>query len=113
MVGGKRKSQIFMSIVALILASGCAIIPERRKDLGVSVSLPFMRTEAAECYFIDDFMPTPDNLVTGRTGGMYLRYYTYRSAIYKVWEQEKIMLAFYSRDNRCWSLFEEYAAVKM
>ena len=90
--------------------SGCAIVPEKRKDFGVTVSLPFMRMEAGECYFVDDFMPTPDNLVSGRSGGLWLRYYTYKSAVYKVWDEEKVMLAFYSRDNRCWSLFEEYAA---
>jgi len=91
------------------LWSGCAIVPEKRKDFGITVSLPFMRMEAGECYFVDDFMPTPDNLVSGRSGGLWLRYYTYKSAVYKVWDEEKVMLAFYSRDNRCWSLFEEYA----
>lgn len=98
--------------LALLAAagSGCAIVPEKRKDFGITVTLPFMRMEAGECYFVDDFMPTPDNLVTGRSGGLYLRYYTYKSAVYKVWDEEKVMLAFYSRDNRCWSLFEEYAA---
>lgn len=94
-------------------ACGCTTVPENRKDLGRPVSIPFMRMEASECYFVDDFMPTPDNLVTGRSGGLFLRYYVYRSAIYKIWEDEKIMLAFYSRDNRCWSLFEEYSSKKL
>jgi hypothetical protein len=88
---------------------GCAMIPEKRKDLGLTVSLPFMRMESTECYFIDDFMPTPDNMVSGKSGGLHLRYYTYKSAIYKIWDEEKVMLAFYSKDSRCWSLFEEYS----
>lgn len=111
-----KQARILVMLLACLFALqsiGCAVIPERRKDLGVSVALPFMRMEAGECYFVDDFMPTPDSMVTGRSGGMFLRYYTYRSAVYKVWESEKIMLAFYSRDNRCWSLFEEYAATRL
>ena len=102
-----------LALFFLASASGCAIVPEKRKDFGITVTLPFMRMEAGECYFIDDFMPTPDNLVSGRSGGLWLRYYTYRSAVYKVWDEEKVMLAFYSRDNRCWSLFEEYAAGRL
>ena len=106
-------SKICIAFLTLLLAAGCAIIPEKRKDLGMTVSLPFMRMEAGECYYLDDFMPTPDNLVSGRSGGLFLRYYTFKSAVYKVWDEEKVMLAFYSRDNRCWSLFEEYAANKL
>ncbi len=99
--------------LSCVLGVGCAIVPEKRKDFGVTVTLPFMRMEPGECYFIDDFLPTPDNLVSGRSGGLFLRYYTYRSAVYKVWDEEKVMLAFFSRDSRCWSLFEEYAAGKL
>jgi hypothetical protein len=89
--------------------SGCASVPaEKRKDFGAPVALPFMRMEANECYFIDDFLPTPDLMVTGKSNGVYLRYYTYEAAVYKIWDRERVMLAFYSRDNRCWSLFEEY-----
>jgi hypothetical protein len=68
-----------------------------------------MRMDGGECYYLDDFMPTPDNMVSGKSAGLFLRYYTFRSATYKAWERERIMLAFYSRDNRCWSLFEEYS----
>ena len=106
-------SKICMAFLTLLLAAGCAIVPEKRKDMGMTVSLPFMRMEAGECYYLDDFMPTPDNLVSGRSGGLFLRYYTFKSAVYKVWDEEKVMLAFYSRDSRCWSLFEEYAATKL
>ena len=80
--------------------------------MGASVSLPFMRLEPSECYYVDEFMPTPDSLVSGKAGSLNLRYYTYKKADYKIWNEEKIMLAFYSRDNRCWSLFEEYSAAK-
>lgn len=97
-----------LNIFALFFIS-CATIPERRKDIGIPVTLPFLRMESSECYYIDDFLPTPDNLVTGKNTGVHLRYYTYKSAIYKLWNEERIMLAFYSRDNRCWSLFEEYS----
>lgn len=95
--------------LCVCVCAGCAsVVPEKRKDFGSPVALPFMRMEANECYFIDDFLPTPDLMVTGKSNGVYLRYYTYEAAIYKVWDKERIMLAFYSRDNRCWSLFEEY-----
>lgn len=106
----------FMKRIASILLVGflsalgaCASIPESRKDLAFPVELPFMRMEPGECYYLDDFLPTPDSLVTGQSGGVHLRYYTFNSAIYKFWSEEKVMLAFYSRDKRCWSLFEEYA----
>lgn len=99
---------LFLGLSVLQLA-GCASVPERRKDIGVSVILPFMRMDSGECYYLDDFMPTPDNMVSGKSSGLHLRYYTFRSATYKTWESERVMLAFYSRDNRCWSLFEEYS----
>jgi hypothetical protein len=108
-LGGKGFALLMLGWFCLVLSSGCAIIPEKRKDLGLTVSLPFMRMESSECYYVDEFMPTPDNLVSGKSGGLHLRYYTYKSAIYKLWDEEKIMLAFYSKDSRCWSLFEEYA----
>jgi len=85
------------------------MIPEQRKDLGFGTTLPFMRLEADECYYIDDFLPTPDALVSGKSSGLYLRYYTYNKAIYKWWRDESVLLAFYSKDSRCWSLFEEYS----
>lgn len=99
-----------LGCAALLFAlGGCSTLPESRKDLGFPVELPFMRMEPTECYYLDDFLPTPDSMVTGKSGGLFLRYYTYNSAIYKFWKEEKVMLAFYSRDQRCWSLFEEYA----
>lgn len=98
---------MFVWFAASLVA--CASVPEKRKDAGFAVTLPFMRMDGGECYYLDDFMPTPDNLVSGKSSGLFLRYYTFRLATYKTWEQERVMLAFYSRDNRCWSLFEEYS----
>lgn len=73
-----------------------------------SVTLPFMKNTANECYYLDEFMPVPDGLVSGRNGALNLRYYSYKTASYKDWKNVQIHLAFYSPDNRCWSLFEEY-----
>ncbi len=85
-------------------------IPAHRTGPGEPVTLPFLRLESSECYFVDEFLPTPDNLVFGKNAGIFLRYYTYHAANYKTWDREKVMLAFYSKDNHCWSLFEEYIA---
>lgn len=104
-----REVSCFFPVLMFICLTGCASVPERRKEAGFAVTLPFMRMDGGECYYLDDFMPTPDNLVSGKSSGLFLRYYTFRSATYKTWEQERVMLAFYSRDNRCWSLFEEYS----
>lgn len=70
--------------------------------------LPFLRNSPNECYYLDDFMPVPDGLVTGKSGSLDLRYYSYKTANYKEWSMKAIMLSFYSRNGRCWSLFEEY-----
>ncbi len=104
-----RELSGFFLCTLFICLTACASVPERRKEAGFAVTLPFMRMDGGECYYLDDFMPTPDNLVSGKGSGLFLRYYTFRSATYKTWEQERVMLAFYSRDNRCWSLFEEYS----
>jgi hypothetical protein len=103
----RRIFSITLSPLFFVFVS-CALIPDKRKDLGFAVQLPFLRMESEECYYVDDFMPTPDSLVTGKSQGLFLRYYVYKKALYKFWNDEKVMLAFFSRDNRCWSLFEEY-----
>jgi len=72
------------------------------------VVLPFIKNSANECYYLDEFMPTPDGMVTGKYGSLSLRYYNYKAASYKDWGDKNIVLSFYSRDDRCWSLFEEY-----
>lgn len=73
-----------------------------------SVQLPFMKNTPNECYYLDEFMPVPDGLVSGKSGSMDLRYYSYKTANYKEWRLKGIMLSFYSKNGRCWSLFEEY-----
>jgi hypothetical protein len=70
--------------------------------------LPFLKNSPNECYFLDEFMPTPDGLVKGKTGSLKLRYYSYKAASYKDWDSKHVVLSFYSSDDRCWSLFEEY-----
>jgi hypothetical protein len=87
-------------------ASHCSIFlsPSRNAD----VYIPFIKNSPNECYFLDEFMPVPDGLVKGKTGSLNLRYYTYKSANYKDWQATHIILSFYSQDDRCWSLFEEY-----
>ena len=73
----------------------------------VDVIIPFLRNSSNECYYLDEFMPAPDSLVSGESGGMKLRYYTYLKAQYKEWRSYTILLSFYSLDRKCWSLFEE------
>jgi hypothetical protein len=93
----------------LLCLGGClSLFSENAKDLGVPTEIPPLRTEATECYFLDEFMPTPDSLVTGKTQGVHLRHYTYNKALLRVWGQKKVTLSFYSRDNHCWSLFERH-----
>jgi len=72
------------------------------------VRLPFLKNSANECYFLDEFMPVPDGLVSGKSGALDLRYYSYKIANYKEWRNKEIMLSFYSKNGHCWSLYEEY-----
>lgn len=88
------------------LATGC--VTGTAPNIGEPVEVPFIKNSPNECYFLDEFMPVPDGLVAGRHGAMTLRYYTYNNARYKNWNKQRIILSFYSKDDRCWSLFEEY-----
>lgn len=89
--------------------SGCSTLGlSARVKTAETVQLPFIKNTANECYYLDEFMPVPDSLVSGQSGTMKLRYYTYRAANYKDWDNRHVILSFYSRDDRCWSLFEEY-----
>ena len=94
-------------ITLSILLGGCqtAFSPSLGPD---TVDLPFLKNTPNECYYLDEFMPTPDNVVAGKSGSLDLRYYTYNTANYKEWRLKGIMLSFYSKNGRCWSLFEEY-----
>ena len=93
----------------LLQLQGCALlgISARLKTVD-TVQLPFIKNSANECYFLDEFMPTPDSMVSGKSGPLSLRYYTYKAATYKDWNDKLIVLSFYSSDDSCWSLFEEY-----
>ena len=103
----KIKLYLFMmSISTWLVASGCTL-SARIKTVD-TVKLPFLKNSAEECYFLDEFMPTPSRMVTGQSGSLGLRYYSYAAADYKDWEEQQVVLSFYSRDRKCWSLFEEY-----
>ena len=93
-------------IILIFLTVSCSTSPTG-KNIKATVMLPHVKNTANECYFLDEFMPIPDSLVTGRTGSVNLRYYNYSSAKYKDWPARRVVLSFYSSDNLCWSLFEE------
>ena len=95
-------------LVSLNLVSACQLLISTKKLTNQGVALPFLKNTPNECYYLDDFMPVPNNMVTGKSGSLSLRYYTYNAASYKDWQEKQIILSFYSKDSRCWSLFEEY-----
>jgi hypothetical protein len=112
LVGIMQRSWLIIALFALLPAC-------QTTSIGVKVAapegveIPFMKNAATECYFLDDFMPVPDRLVTGKHGSIGLRYYSYNTANYKDWDpRRKVILSFYSVDNRCWSLFEEYMVTR-
>jgi hypothetical protein len=95
-------------VLVLFTVSGCKTIFPAPNLAAQPVNVPYLKNSSNECYFLDDFMPTPDGLVSGRNGAMSVRYYAYKTASYKEWKAVQINLAFYSSDQRCWSLFEEF-----
>lgn len=97
-----------LALLVTILFSGCRTTFFSNELAAESVRLPTLKNSANECYYLDEFMPTPDGMVSGRSGAMNLRYYSYKAASYKDWKGVQINLAFYSSDMRCWSLFEEF-----
>ena len=100
---------LFLASVTPMFVSCSWFTVSARVSEPTGVDLPYLKNSADECYFLDEFMPLPDRLVTGRHGNLGLRYYSYATANYKDWDpRQKIILSFYSRDDRCWSLFEEY-----
>jgi len=94
-------------ILVLLSASACktAVSTGTGPD---AVYLPFIKNTPNECYYLDDFMPVPDGLVAGKNGALDVRYYSYKLANYKEWRAKEIMLSFYSRNGKCWSLYEEF-----
>lgn len=105
---GMYFTRFITKITMLYLITSCAGMVSQLEEVGPGLDLPFIKNTAEECYYLDEFMPTPDNMVAGRNGSMSLRYYTYNLANYKDWENKQIILSFYSADDLCWSLFEEY-----
>lgn len=103
---------IFLFILNMIGTTSCQILFSTKKLTDQGVLLPFLKNTPNECYYLDDFMPAPNNMVSGKSGSLNLRYYTYNGASYKDWQDQQIILSFYSKDGRCWSLFEEYYVVE-
>lgn len=106
----KRKIQILLFMLSIfmlsIFATSCQTAPfNSSAERGVVI--PHLKNKANECYYLDEFMPVPNSMVTGKSGALNLRYYDYTEATYKQWQRLNIILSFYSHDGRCWSLFEE------
>ncbi len=101
----KMNQNLFLALV-ILGASACQSVVKLEARMPVQV--PYIRNSANECYYLDEFMPVPDSLVSGESGALKLRYYTYNSALYKDWAEREVILSFYSRDDKCWSLFEEF-----
>ncbi len=101
--------KIYLTLISFAITATFACRSVRSNEqLGPVVTLPFIKNTPEECYYLDEFMPVPDSLVPGKSGSLSLRYYTYGLANYKDWEKKQVILSFYSSDERCWSLFEEY-----
>jgi hypothetical protein len=107
------ESNAFMRLMLIIVmflsgvASSCSTLSTKVRPED-SINLPFMKNVANECYYLDEYMPVPESLVKGKNGPLNLRYYTYRAANYKGYKNQDLVLTFYSQDEKCWSLFEEY-----
>lgn len=101
--------RVFAIITIMTLTMGCQTLQRKvfQTTPKRTLLLPQIKNSAQECYFLDDFMPMPNTLVTGRSGSMRLRYYTYQTATYKDWPEGPVMLSFYSYDESCWTLYEE------
>ena len=101
-------NNIWLIIFLSFILVSCQTIFSTKRLTGEGVQLPFLKNSPNECYYLDEFMPTPTNIVKGKTGSINLRYYTYKTAEYKNLPSRDIILSFYSKDSVCWSLFEEY-----
>ena len=87
------RTSTFFKIIAIIFLQGCYTTNPFDEGLEF-VQIPYIKNTSNECYYLDEFMPTPDSLVAGRSGRMNLRYYTYKTANYKDWEKQHIILSF-------------------
>lgn len=107
------KTTILLILAWICFSQSCKTVGVATKLKTVdTVELPYIKNSANECYFLDEFMPLPDSMVTGKYGILKLRYYTYKAANYKKWQEKRIVLSFYSKDDSCWSLFEEYYVIE-
>ena len=106
---GPRSALVLLSWSLFLGACETVVTTQKFTDDGLQ--LPYIKNTASECYYLDEFMPVPNSLVTGKSGSMRLRYYTYYAATYKDWPKKHVILSFYSKDGTCWSLFEEYFVV--
>jgi hypothetical protein len=97
-----------LAIALLAATTSCKTMLSSTDLTPVTVQIPFMKNSSNECYFLDEFMPTPDAMITGRNGNLALRYYSFKGATYKEWQNTRINLSFYSHDMKCWSLYEEF-----
>lgn len=106
----KMKKTITTVIIAytLMLLIFTSCMSMRQNELRTAVDLSFLQTcDMRECYYLDDFMPTPDSLTAGKSGGLYTRHYNYTKAVYHDNLEGHIILSFYSPDKSCWTLFRE------
>lgn len=106
----KRFSMLFQLVkttVLIVMVTALTQCTSMSADDLELVQLPYLKNSASECYYLDEFMPVPDSLVAGKYGRLNLRYYTYKMASYKDWDERQVVLSFYSQDDRCWSLYEE------
>lgn len=109
----RSKITLLLILPWILLLESCETVGVATKIKTVdTVELPFIKNSANECYYLDEFMPLPDSMVSGRYGILKLRYYTYKAANYKHWSEKRIVLSFYSKDDTCWSLFEEYFVIE-
>ena len=99
MAGTFSKSTALAAVALTTALCGCQTAVSTGTE---AVSLPFLKNSPNECYYLDEFMPVPDGLVSGKNGTLDLRYYTYKLANYKEWRLKEVMLAFYSTNGRCW-----------
>ncbi|MDD1422557.1 hypothetical protein MEO40_26305, partial [Dolichospermum sp. ST_sed1] len=97
-----------LNVTLFFVFFSCATAQRDEIEIGPALDLPFIKNTPEECYYLDEFMPAPDSMVPGKTGALSLRYYTYKLANYKDWAKKQVILSFYSADDMCWSLFEEY-----
>lgn len=101
-----RRVEIGVLLGLMLSLSGCLTrIVIRSPD---PVELPLMLNTSQQCYYIDAFLPLPNNILSGKAGLYAFRHYFYNNANYKEWVESPIALSFYSADAQCWSLYEEF-----